>query len=91
MTDNNNKNKITVTFAPGVLEDLEAQMSPEELQKFLDALTELQETGEIEKLYEAGDTVDMQKLEKEDPELYKTITTQLDGCFDESGQPPIIH
>lgn len=77
----NNKNKITVKFAPGVIEDLQEQMTPEELQQFMDAIAELQETGDFEQVFDGGEQVDMQKLEKEDPELFKTLQEQLEGCY----------
>lgn len=89
MTDNNKK--IEVKFAPGVLEEMEASMSEEELQQFLEGLNKLVDDGSIEDFFAAGEEVDLQKLMIEDPELYNTLTTQLEGCFDESGEKPTYH
>lgn len=90
MADNND-NKITVKFAPGVIEQMEAEMSPEELQEFMDAIAKLTETGQMNEVFDRGEPVDMEKIRKEDPELFETLSNQLEGCFDENGNPPTVH
>lgn len=79
-------NKIKVSFAPGVLEELEASMSEEELQEFLDQLSTMTENGT---LFDQSEAVDMQKLKQDDPELYEVLSKQLDGVFTDPENPTI--
>lgn len=78
----------TIKFAPGVLEQLETEMDPEELQSFLNELQEMALNGDI---IEHAEVVDMDKLAIEDPELYATLSKQLDGVFESDEEPPTVH
>lgn len=62
--------KMKIEFAPGVLEEMEAEMSTEELQDLLDHLKELVESGNLE---ENSSAVDMEDLAMEDPELFAIL------------------
>lgn len=62
-----------IVFAPGVLEQMEQEMTPEELQAALDEI-ELLANGSNQ-----GVEVDMGKLLLEDPVLYKTLTDNLEA------------
>lgn len=80
------KKPLTVKFAPGVLEQLEKDLSPEEMQAFMNELSEMAATGDMTA---NSQEVDMQALKEEDPELYEILSKQLDGVFDE--EPPTLH
>lgn len=77
-----------ITFAPGVLEQLESENTPEELQKFLDELQAMAEDGSI---LECSQVVNMDELKVEDPELYEVLAKQLEGVFDSEDTPPTLH
>lgn len=62
-------------FAPGVLEQMELDNTPEELQAYLDKMKTMFESGE---LMEASTPLDMDDLETSDPELFHALTRQLD-------------
>lgn len=61
---------IKVVFPPGVLEDMEASMSPEDLQSFMDEVSKMAASGE---LTANSVDVDMDALEEDDPELFNAI------------------
>jgi hypothetical protein len=84
MTDE--KKPLTVKFAPGVLEQMENEFEPEELQEFLNHLAELAASGEI---LEKSEAIDMDVLKKEDPEMHKILSQQLDGVYEE--EDPTLH
>lgn len=71
--------KLKLTFAPGVLEQLESEMGPEELQTFLNELKEMTESGD---LVTQSSPVDMEQLRREDPQTYEQLVKQLDEAFD---------
>lgn len=74
MTEKDDKPQFKLKFAPGVLEGLEQEMSQEELQEFMDALKEAVDTGAI---FEAQ-PVDLEQLERDEPEVYQALIAQLD-------------
>ena len=81
--------KLTVVLAPGVLEQLEEDMSPEELQLLMD---ELKNMGDHPESLEAfSSPINMNELKESDPALYASIVNQLEaleaGGFDE----PVVH
>lgn len=66
--------KKKVIFAPGVLEDMEQQMDPEELQELLDQIKIAAEDGS---LFEKSTLVDLTELQEEEPELYQLLKERL--------------
>ncbi len=68
--------KLRVTFAPGALESLENEMTPEELQAFMDELQQKIESGS---LFEDSTEVDLTELERTDPEIYAALMLQLEA------------
>lgn len=75
------ENKLKVVIPPEVLEQLEQQTSPEELQEFISALQQMADSGE---LFEAAEPVDFSSLAEDDPELYAALTAQMkDEGFDD--------
>lgn len=59
-----------VVFPPGVLEDMEMNMSPDDLQSFMNEVARMAASGELET---SAVDLDMETLETEDPELYFLI------------------
>jgi hypothetical protein len=74
MTEPIDPKKMKIEFAPGVLEQMEQEMGPEELQEFMNMLKEKIEDGTF--LTDAT-PVDMEELEVEDPEAYAQIVESL--------------
>jgi len=62
--------KIEFEFAPGTLEALEAEMSPEELQAFFDDLKAKVEDGTF---FTESEQVDLEALREENPEAYERL------------------
>ncbi len=63
--------KLKVEFAPGVLEELEADMNGEDLQDLMDKIKEaLEDEDQFE-------VVDMEALKVDDPNLYATLQEKL--------------
>jgi len=73
--------KYKVLFAPGTLEMLEDQMSPEDLQEMMDMLKRKIEDGKI---------VDLNDVKDSDPELYDILIERLEALGEESDDP-IVH
>lgn len=73
-----------VEFAPGVLEDLEENMDPAELQELMDMIAEKLKDGSF---FTDAEPVDMDKLFEEDPELYERLVNMSDEIDD---LPPIV-
>lgn len=76
---------LKVKFAPGVLEQLEKDMEPGELQEFLDVIKKGFEDGSF---FEQSTPVDMDELRENEPELYKKLSELDDSDPDES---PTLH
>ncbi len=66
------KKKPKIKFAPGAFDTFEG--SQEELDDLMKALKEMVESGDLEK---NSTPVDMEKLEREDPELAEILKQQL--------------
>ena len=66
------KKKPKIKFAPGAFDTFEG--SQEELDDLMKALKEMIESGDLEK---NSTPVDMEKLEREDPELAEILKQQL--------------
>jgi hypothetical protein len=62
--------KLKIEFAPGVLEQLEKDMSPEELQEFMNMIKAKIDDGSF---LDESEPVDLDVLEEEDPEAYEKI------------------
>lgn len=62
---------LKVEFAPGVLEQLEGEMSLEDLQEFMDEIKSRIQDGSF---FDESTLVDMDALREEDPELYKKLS-----------------
>lgn len=77
-----------ITFAPGVLEHLENTMSPDELQNFMNQLGDMLKDGSF--LSEAT-LVDMDELEKTDPEMYAAVVKSLDNVDNIDLVKPTLH
>lgn len=69
-----NSDKIKIAFAPGVLEQLEAENTPEELQELFDQLKSQIEDGSF---LENAEAVDLDELELNSPELYAELHEKL--------------
>jgi hypothetical protein len=65
---------IKVLFAPGTLEALEEELSPEDLQEFMDNLKAKMDDGS---LGDDATLIDMDELQKSDPETYNHILAQI--------------
>lgn len=68
--------KMKMEFAPGVLEQLEKDMDPEELQEFMNMLKGKIEDGTF---FDEATEVDMDELEATDPEAYAQIVESMSG------------
>lgn len=66
--------KLRIEFAPGVLEELEATMSQEELQEMLDDLADQFNNGTF---LENSIPVDLELMSLEEPELYKELMEHM--------------
>lgn len=66
--------QFKVVFAPGSLEQMEAEMSPQEMQEIMDAIHEMIANG-----FEGSTPVDMDALERDDPEAYATLVERLES------------
>jgi hypothetical protein len=68
MTDKMNIQRVE--FAPGVLEELEKSMSPEELQSMMDEIKGKIADGSF---FTEATEIDMDRLAEEDPELFAIL------------------
>lgn len=74
--ESNNDKKLRIKFAPGVLESLEKELSPEELQDFMDQLKAGVEDGSY---LENSVPVDFEELKRDNPEEYQKLMEQLEN------------
>lgn len=77
---------LKIKFAPGVLEQLEEQLSPEDLQEFMDELKQLADSGELET---RSTPVDMLQLQREDPELHQELQKKFESVVEEQPRPTL--
>jgi hypothetical protein len=70
MSDKDDKKDIEVKFAPGCLEQLESEMSPEDLQELMNKISEAIADGSF---FTDAVEVNMDELADQDPELYETL------------------
>lgn len=68
---------LKIEFAPGVLEQLEADMNPQELQEFMDMLKAKIADGSF---FDEATEVDMELLEEEEPDVYGSIVDAINGA-----------
>jgi UTP-glucose-1-phosphate uridylyltransferase len=82
--------KMKIEFAPGVLEEMEAEMSNDDLQELLNQIKELVENGTLE---ENSSEVDMKELFFEDPDLFAILQERRMGLDEEIDNlpKPILH
>jgi len=73
-----------IMFAPGVLEQLEADYDPEELQEIMDEIRAAVESGTM---FEESEVIDMDALQVEDPDLYNILQTKLLELNTEDSSP----
>lgn len=64
-----------IVFAPGVLEQMEKDFDPAELQEAMD---EIRKLADEEYLVANSVTVDMTQLMREDPNLYAALTRAVE-------------
>jgi hypothetical protein len=76
--------EMRIEFAPGVLEQLEAEMTPQELQNFMDDIKEKITSGAF---FSEAEEVDMAALEEDEPDVYAQITAAIDHTI----PPKILH
>lgn len=69
-------NPKKVVFAPGVLEQMEKDFTPEEMQQALDEIAKLAANPE------QGKPVDLTELMHDDPNLYFQLMSQLEAAED---------
>lgn len=77
-----------IEFAPGVLEQMEEAYSPEELQEIMDSIKEMIDNGSF---FDHAQLVNMEDLEREDPELYAMLSEQINNVSDEDTPQRILH
>ena len=77
---------IRIVFAPGCLEQLEQEMSHEELQKLMDDMQAALEDGT---LFDQSTEVDLNELERTDPEVYKALIERLESV--DTTTPPTLN
>lgn len=70
MSDKDDKKEFKVEFAPGCLEQLEAEMSSEELQELMDGISAAIADGSF---FADAVEVNMDELAETDPELYEKL------------------
>lgn len=79
------KKKLSVVFAPGALEEMEQNMTPEELQELMNALGEVFSDPEL--LAESSFVIEnFEDLSKEDQEIINERPSALDH-----GRPRVLH
>lgn len=66
--------KIRVVIPPEVLEQMERDIPPDELQSLLDEFQRMADSGE---LFENSQELDMEALQRDDPELYQQLTAAM--------------
>lgn len=80
--DDKKDGELKIIFAPGVLEFLETELTPEEMIDFkaqLDELASSTSTGADFTDSSIGiAAVDLEELEREDPEVYAALMAQMD-------------
>lgn len=77
-----------ISFAPGVLEQLEDMMPLDELQEFMNQLGEMMRDGSF---LSESTLVDMDELEKTDPEMYAAIVKSLNEVDEVEYVKPTKH
>ena len=78
-----------IEFAPGVLEQIEQEMSQEELQEFLNMLKTSFESGTI---FDESEVVDLEELAISDPDVYNHIIAALKLAEEEQSIPTrVLH
>lgn len=65
--------KYEIRFAPGAFDEFEG--TQEELDELVEEIKSLAQSGD---LHENSHPVDMDQLQEEDPELYETLSRQLE-------------
>ena len=78
--------KMKVLFAPGALESLEDELSPEELQGLLDELKARIEDGTF---LSESEPLDLDELRESDPDLYDLLMERLESLEDDSDEPTV--
>ncbi|PPD51190.1 MAG: hypothetical protein CTY12_08640 [Methylotenera sp.] len=77
-----------ISFAPGVLEQLEDMMPLDELQEFMNQLGEMMKDGSF---LSESTLVDLDELEKTDPEMYAAVVKSLNEVDDVEYTKPTKH
>jgi hypothetical protein len=72
--------EMRIEFAPGVLEQMEQDMTPAEMQEFMDMLKAKIEDGS---LFEESTPVDMEELAEDDPEAYEQMVQAMEWSANE--------
>lgn len=85
MSDDEKKD-YKVQFAPGCLDTLENELSPQELQEFMDKISEMVKDGSF---FENSVPINMDTLEEEDPDLYKILSEIEEGNLGKDN--PTLH
>ena len=87
MSNKDDDKEFKVEFAPGCLEQLEAELSPEELQEFMDKIASAIADGSF---FADAVEVNMDELAEQDPELYEKLQ-ELDDGADFTNNKPTLH
>lgn len=88
MSDKDDKKEYKVEFAPGCLEQLEAEMNPEELQELMDGISAAIADGSF---FTDAVEINMDELAETDPELYDTLSSLDEQETDSSTNKPTLH
>lgn len=78
--------KMKILFAPGALEALEDELSPEELQQLMDEMKAKIEDGSF---FDDSESIDLDELREQDPDLYDLLMERLETLKDRSDDPTL--
>jgi hypothetical protein len=78
---------LKIVFAPGCLEQMEQEMTFEDLQQFMDELRQKLENGTF---FEEEHPLDLDQLKVEDPEMHASLTARLEEIDIDNIQPPVL-
>lgn len=79
-----------VMFAPGVLEEMEQNFSPSDLQEIMNSI---REAFENEDFIDESEIVDLDELQQTDPETYNIVKQRieaLDSTIDSTASTPKV-
>ena len=79
---------VKIVFAPGCLEQLEHDMSPEDLQELMNDIGTALADGS---LFSKSAEVNLDELQESDPELYAKLMDRMEDVETEGIKPPTLN